>query len=64
MYLRNLTYILKTTNYTLPKCNYDFLQKIVIYSDNKDIAITPRLSYDQYKLAKKLMIKYKDQYTY
>lgn len=59
MNLLQLQKILKDVPYTLPKCNYDFLQKVVITIDNIDVAVTSRLCYDQYKLAKKLMLKYK-----
>lgn len=59
MNLPQLSHILKTTTYTLPKVNYDFLRKIVIKVDNVDVAVTPRMSHDQYKLAKKLLQKYK-----
>lgn len=60
MNLPQLAHVLKTTHYTLPKVNYDFLRKVVIKVDNKDVAVTPTMSYDQYKLAKKLLQKYKD----
>lgn len=60
MTLQELAHKLKTTTYTLPRCNYDFLRKVVITVGNIDIAITPTMSYDQYKLAKKLLLKYKD----
>lgn len=59
MTLPELAHKLKTTTYTLPKVNYDFLRKIVIKVDNVDVAVTPRMSHDQYKLAKKLLQKYK-----
>jgi hypothetical protein len=55
MNLLQLNKTLKSTPYTLPKVNYDFLQKVVINCGNSDIAITGRLCYDQYKLAKKLL---------
>lgn len=60
MTLPELAHKLKTTTYTLPKVNYDFLRKVVIVIGNSDVAITPTMSYDQYKLAKKLLQKYKD----
>jgi hypothetical protein len=37
-------------NMTLSRCNYKFLNKIVVHYDNIDYAITPRLSNEQYKM--------------
>jgi hypothetical protein len=38
------------SNMSLPKCNYKFLNKIVVHYDNKDYVITPKLTDEQYKM--------------
>lgn len=45
---------LKKYSYSKPKVNYKFLNKIVLRVSNADIAVTPKLSYDQYKLFYKI----------
>jgi len=38
------------SNMSLPRCNYKFLNKIVVHYNNVDYAITPRLNNVQYKM--------------
>jgi hypothetical protein len=38
------------SNMSLPKCDYKFLNKIVVHTNEIDYPITPRLSNEQYKM--------------
>lgn len=48
---------LKSLTYTIPKCNYKFLNRIVV-SGEFDYPITERLSSEQYSVYYKLMVRY------
>lgn len=45
-------------NMTLPKCDYKFLNKIVVHTNNVDYPITPKLSNDQYKMFMRVLKEY------
>lgn len=49
------------SNMTLPKCDYKFLNKIVVHTNDVDYPITPKLSNEQYKMFMRVLKQYLKQ---